>query len=107
MTSDMTMGDRPSRRGRSAAADPVIDAVQKEDMESLHIRIPAELRKAAEDALRRGRRVNPGVGDPGDRRQTGVIRCSGIHGCQAVAPFKLAASVMGVHPSTAERPWPH
>ena len=37
---------RPSRGGRSAAADPVIDAVQKEEMESLHIRIPAELRKA-------------------------------------------------------------
>ena len=45
-TNSMNMGDRPSRRGRSAAADPVIDAVQKEDMESLHIRIPAELRKA-------------------------------------------------------------
>ena len=45
MSTNMNMSDRPSRRGRSAAADPVIDAVQKEDLESLHIRIPAELRK--------------------------------------------------------------
>ena len=45
-SNNLSMGDRPSRRGRSAAADPVIDAVQKEEMESLHIRIPAELRKA-------------------------------------------------------------
>ena len=45
-TNSMNMSDRPSRRGRSAAADPVLDAVRKEDLESLHIRIPPNLRKA-------------------------------------------------------------
>ena len=44
-SNSMNMGGRPSRRGRSAA-DPVIDAVQKEDLTSLTIRIPVELRKA-------------------------------------------------------------
>ena len=45
-TTSMSMGDRPSRRGRGAAADPVIDAVRKEDLVNLNIRLPAELRKA-------------------------------------------------------------
>ena len=45
-TNSMSMGDRPSRRGRGAAADPVIDAVQREDLVNLNIRVPAELRKA-------------------------------------------------------------
>ena len=58
MSTNMNMSDRPSRRGRSAAADPVLDAVQKEDMESLHIRIPAELRKTAEDVIRSRRGVS-------------------------------------------------
>ena len=52
----MSMGDRPSRRGRGAAADPVIDAVQKEDLVNLNLRVPAALRKrvklrAAEDGV--------------------------------------------------------
>ena len=46
MSTNMSMGDRPSRRGRSAAADPVLDAVQREDLVNLNIRVPAELRKA-------------------------------------------------------------
>ena len=46
MSTNMSMGDRPSRRGRGAAADPVIDAVQREDLVNLNIRVPAELRKA-------------------------------------------------------------
>ena len=46
MSTNMSMGDRPSRRGRGAAADPVIDAVRREDLVNLNLRVPAELRKA-------------------------------------------------------------
>ena len=56
MSTNMSMGDRPSRRGRGTAADPVIDAVQKEDLVNLNLRVPAALRKrvklrAAEDGV--------------------------------------------------------
>ena len=54
----MSMGDRPSRRGRGAAADPVIEAVQKEDLVNLNIRVPAELRKRDEAPRHRGRCVD-------------------------------------------------
>lgn len=55
-SNSMSMGDRPSRRGRGVAADPVIDAVQKEDLVNLNLRVPAALRKrvklrAAEDGV--------------------------------------------------------
>ena len=70
-TNSMNMGDRPSRRGRSAASDPVHRCrPERRPMESLHIRVPAELRKHPEDVCRPGRRVHSGVGNPGDSRQT-------------------------------------
>ena len=57
-TNNMSMGDRPSRRGRSTAADPVIDAVQKEDLVVAEHPCPGRAAQAGETARHRGRSLS-------------------------------------------------